>query len=64
MHGEARMEIACNLLDVQKSSPQMVQNLVASLGESAGVDVGQGYLTGQSDEEIFELALEKLFTFQ
>ncbi|BBN05055.1 hypothetical protein MPTK1_3g09890 [Marchantia polymorpha subsp. ruderalis] len=64
LHGEARMEIACNLLDVQKSSPQMVQNLVASLGESAGVDVGQGYLTGQSDEEIFELALEKLFTFQ
>ncbi|KAL2633025.1 hypothetical protein R1flu_004504 [Riccia fluitans] len=64
LHGKDCMEVACNLLNVEISSPQMVQEMVGQLGANEGVEVGQGYLTGQTDEEVFELALEKLFSFK
>ncbi|KAL3694724.1 hypothetical protein R1sor_008375 [Riccia sorocarpa] len=64
LHGRDGMEVACNLLNAERSTPQMVQKLVEELGQTEGVEVGHGYLTGQTSEEVFELALEKLFTFK
>jgi glutamate formiminotransferase len=66
--GGGVIEIACNLLDPQLSSASAVQSMVESLVSKAKVDgilrpsvtVGQGYLTGKTQEELIEMALRKL----
>jgi glutamate formiminotransferase len=66
--GGGVIEIACNLLDPQLSTPSAVQSMVESLVSKAKVDgilgpsvaVGQGYLTGKTREELIKMALRKL----
>lgn len=59
LHGDDCIEIACNLLDTDVSSPDAVQRVVEALAAKEGVQAAGGYLTGYSKEEIFRLASEK-----
>jgi glutamate formiminotransferase len=63
LHGTDCIEIACNLLDTEVSSPDAVQHLVATLAAKEGIKATEGYLTGHSKEDIFRLASEKLNAF-
>ncbi|KAG0571004.1 hypothetical protein KC19_6G204300 [Ceratodon purpureus] len=63
LHGVDCIEIACNLLDTDVSSPDAVQHLVATLAAKEGIQAGDGYLTGHSKDDIFRLASEKLNAF-
>lgn len=64
LHGTDCIEIACNLLDTDVSSPDAVQHLVATLAAKEGVQAADGYLTGHSKEEIYTLASEKLHALE
>lgn len=60
LHGDDCIEIACNLLDMDVSGPDVVQCIVATLAAKEGIKANPGYLTGHSKQEIFQLAMEKL----
>ncbi|CAM6109051.1 unnamed protein product [Calypogeia fissa] len=62
LHGDGCIEIACNLLNVEKTNPTMVQDMVAELAHAQGVVVRPGYLTGHSKEEILEYGLRRLLS--
>lgn len=59
LHGADCIEIACNLLDTDVSSPDAVQHLVATLAAKEGIQATGGYLTGHSKEETFRSTSEK-----
>ena len=60
LHGDNCIEIACNLLDMDVSGPDVVQCIVATLAAKEGIKANPGYLTGHSKQEILQLAMEKL----
>lgn len=60
LHGDNCIEIACNLLDMEVSGPDVVQNLVSDLATVEEIRVHPGYLTGYSEDEILQLAMKKL----
>ena len=64
LHGADCIEIACNLLDTEVSSPDAVQRLVTTLAAKEGIQASDGYLTGHSKEDIFRMASEKLDAFE
>ena len=61
LHGSNKLEIACNLLDTSITSGERVQEEVAKLAHKENIDVEPGYFTDFSEEQITELAYEKLF---
>jgi glutamate formiminotransferase len=63
LHGDNCIEIACNLLDMDVSGPDVVQCIIATLAAKEGIKANPGYLTGHSKQEIFQLAMEKLDIF-
>lgn len=61
LHGPDRVEIACNLTDTKTTSADLVQKEVSRLAEREGFSAESGYFTDYSEEQITEMAYQKLF---
>eukprot|EP00887_Chlorella_sp_A99_P002863 scaffold6.g2863.t1 len=48
------IEVACNLLDARQSSPADVLVRIEQLAAAAGVEVGGGYVTGKTAEQLLQ----------
>ncbi|GAB2233857.1 hypothetical protein Droror1_Dr00003087 [Drosera rotundifolia] len=57
-HGENAIEVACNLLDPSLIGGDQVQIEVEHLGREEGMDVGKGYYTDLSQDEITQAYLK------
>ena len=56
---DAAVEVACNLSDVSKSSPEAVLDKVRQLAAGQGLQVdGKGYITGIEPEDIVKRVQE------
>ncbi|KAL3848893.1 hypothetical protein ACJIZ3_010775 [Penstemon smallii] len=57
-HGEGVIEVACNLLEPNKVGGEQVQIEVERLAKEEGMEVGKGYYTDLSKNEIIESYLK------
>jgi hypothetical protein len=48
------MEVACNLLDLSKTGPEKVLEVVREAAREEGVDVEEAYTIGMTGKEIWE----------
>ncbi|XP_022894061.1 uncharacterized protein LOC111408547 [Olea europaea var. sylvestris] len=53
-HGEAIIEVACNLLEPSRVGGSQVQVQIEQLAKEEGLQVGRGYYTDFSKEKIVE----------
>ncbi|KAH7424972.1 hypothetical protein KP509_11G034800 [Ceratopteris richardii] len=60
LHGHDKIEIACNLTDIRVTSAVQVQQEVSRLAELEGVSTLNGYFTDFAQDEIVDMAMQKL----